>query len=847
MDGESPGSHNALMDVLHVACPAAIAVVFAALPAARLLFTSSGKRLSYSTTRAARARLQWASPVVCLTFIVEAVLCAVRTPVESGEPSSQGSLVYALTSILVWATIGVLLLESTEPCWPAHLLAWTAGVVVDASLFGLSAGALSPASSWGIAVLCVHAIRVSVLLTATAYGCCSVRSTEEGEPGTPEEARGLLSGNGAVHDSDSRPETTAYGSIRNVEAPENTADNTGAPEDEDDEDDREMKDKQQKRVQESGGWLGYLRSFLVFLPFIIPYHHRPTQLWLVVSGLCMLVDRVLTLLIPRQLGILTESLGEMAGSGRVPWQALIVWTVLQFPVSSTTATLQSMASTRISQFSYRRLTETAFAHVMSLSMDYHTGKSSGRVAKAIEQGSNLSSVLTSAFGIAPIVIDFFVAIVYLTSVFDATMGFIIVATSMTHTYCAYKGNALVMKRERGLNEAARAESETLYDAITNWQTVAYHNRAAFEVGRYSRAIRNQTTALRKLLDGFEIVGFGEGLVMTLGEVAAASIVAMRVAKGTTTLGSFIFFITYWDSIRSPITSLSWSVREAASHIVDAEWLYQLLQTKPSVRDRPGARPLRWKGGRVEFKDVNFAYGPDRPIIQDMSFIAEAGQSIALVGETGGGKSTTLKLLYRFYDVTSGSVVIDGQDVRDVTLDSLRESLGAVPQDPSVFDQTIMENVIYARPGATEADVVEACKAARIHHQIMKFREGYSTRLGERGVRLSGGELQRLAIARVMLRRPQIVVLDEATSSVDSATEVAVQAAIRELSRDRTVFTIAHRLSTIVNADMILVVDGGKIVERGTHSELLERGGKYSRLWAMQTTVAVQDNPTRPVS
>lgn len=743
--------------------------------------------------------------------------------------------IYALTSILVWASISVLLLESTAPCWPAHLLAWTAGIAVDAALFGLTARALSLDSPWDIATLCVHATRVFILLAAFIYGCCCVRSSTTGESGTTEETRGLLSGNTTVHDSDSSS-ATAYGSIPDAERGENEDTNEDASGDEDDDGEQEMKDMQQKRLEESGGWLGYLRSFLIFVPYIIPYRHRPTQLWLVVSGLCMLIDRALTLMIPRQLGILTESLGEMAGSGRVPWQALAVWCALQFPVSSTTGTLRSMASTRISQFSYRRLTERAFAHVMSLSMDYHTGKSSGRVAKAIEQGSNLSSVLNSAFGIAPIVIDFFVAIVYLTSVFDATMGFIIIATAMTHTYFAYKGNSMVMKRERGLNEASRAESETLYDAITNWQTVAYHNRAAFELDRFSQAIANQTTALRKLLDGFEFVGLGEGFIMTLGELAAASVVAMRVAKGTTSLGSFVFLISYWDAVRSPMTSLSWSVREAASHIIDAEWLYQLLQTKPSVRDRPGAQPLHWKGGRVEFRDVNFSYGPDRPIIQDMSFTAEAGQSIALVGETGGGKSTTLKLLYRFYDVTSGSIVIDGQDVRDVTLDSLRESLGAVPQDPSVFDQTIMENVIYARPGATEADVVEACKAARIHHQIMKFPEGYNTRLGERGVRLSGGELQRLAIARVMLRRPQIVVLDEATSSVDSDTEVAVQAAIRELSRDRTVFTIAHRLSTIVNADVILVVDGGRIIERGSHRELLEWGGKYSRLWAMQTVV-----------
>ncbi|KAJ6445078.1 heavy metal tolerance protein precursor [Purpureocillium lavendulum] len=757
-----------------------------------------------------------------------------RTALETVGPSNS---LYGLASILVWASIGVLLVESTEPFWPAHLLAWAAGGAVDVLLFGLTANGASLSNTWDIARLCIHLVRVSVFLVAVVYGCLCIRRNPKGESGTDGESRGLLAGSDTGRVPDIDPGSpTAYGSLPHAEASANEDDDPNSPGDEGDDGDQEIKDMQQRRLEEQGGWLGYVRSFLIFLPYIIPYHHRQTQMWLVVSGLCMLLERALTLMIPRQLGILTESLGEMAGSGRVPWRALAIWCALQFPISSATSTLRSMASTRISQFSYRRLTERAFAHVMSLSMDYHTGKSSGRVVKAIEQGSNLSSVLNSVFGIAPIVIDFLVAVVYLTSAFDTTMGFIIVATAMTHTYFAYKGNGMVMKYERGLNEAARAESETLYDSITNWQTVAYHNRASFELERYSKAIWKNTMAMRKFLDGFEYVGLGEGLIMTLGELAAASVVAMRVANGTTSLGSFVFLVSYWDAVRSPMTSLSWSLRDAASHLIDAEWLYQLLQTKPTVRDKPGAQPLRWRGGRVDFKDVGFSYGPDRPIIKDMTFTAEPGQSIALVGETGGGKSTTLKLLYRFYDVTSGSVMIDGQDVRDVTLDSLRESLGAVPQDPSVFDQTIMENVIYARPGATEADVVEACKAARIHHQIMKFPEGYSTRLGERGVRLSGGELQRLAIARVMLRRPQIVVLDEATSSVDSDTEAAVQAAIRELSKDRTVFTVAHRLSTIVNADVILVVDGGRIIERGTHRELLEWGGKYARLWAMQTVV-----------
>ncbi|PNY25294.1 Heavy metal tolerance protein [Tolypocladium capitatum] len=829
------GPSERVAHLLHVACPVAIIVLFAAFPVLRLFTQAKSRRASYSVAATRRNRLVWLSPAVCGTFVVEAILYPLQNQLRPRDSYGQDTTVYALASMLVWAVVSISLLESKEPFWPAYIAAWTAGAVADAVLLRLSSKTISVEGAWDIARLSVHGLRSILFITAVVYGLCSIRRDNKSEagPGAEEETQGLLGGTQSRTRNDAPGHASspaAYGSV-----PDDGGDEGGQVGDgEGDDDEREIKEMQQQRLEEQGGWLGYLRSFVIFLPYILPYKDRPTQLWLLVTAVCIAVERVLTLMIPRQLGILIESLGKMADTGVVPWRDIAIWTVLQFPIRACTSMLEQMASTRVSQFAYRRLTEAAFAHVMTLSMDYHTTKNSGRVSKAIEQGSNLSSVLDSVFGIGPMFIDVVVAIVYLTSYFDSTMGFIIMATALAHLYVAFKGNGLTMSYERELNETSRAQNEVLYDSITNWQTVAYHNRRRFEQERYSRAIWNAVVARRKYFDGSGYINTAESFVMEAGLVAACAVVAMRVAAGTAKLSSFVFLISYWDAIRGPLDSLSWTFRETSSHLIDAEWLYQLLQTKPSVGDRKGARDVRLEGGRVEFKNVSFAYGPDRPIIQDMSFTAEPGQSIALVGETGGGKSTTLKLLYRFYDVSSGSITIDGQDVRDVTLDSLRESLGAVPQDPSVFDQTIMENIIYARPGASEADVVEACKAARIHDQIMKFPDGYGTRLGERGVRLSGGELQRVAMARVMLRRPQIVVLDEATSAVDSDTEALVQQAIRALSAGRTVFTVAHRLSTVVAADMILVVDGGRVVERGTHAELLELGGKYSRLWAMQT-------------
>ncbi|KAG5997445.1 hypothetical protein E4U52_004274, partial [Claviceps spartinae] len=492
----------------------------------------------------------------------------------------------------------------------------------------------------------------------------------------------------------------------------------------------------------------------------------------------------------------------------------------------------SLAGTRISQFAYQQLTTLAFRHVVNLSMDYHTSKSTGRVTKAIEQGSNLGYMLDSLYETAPVFVDFFVALFILSSRFDVTMGFIILATSMVHLYVAYRGNLKTVQIERKVTETSRVENETLYDSITNWQTVAYHNRQEYEESRYATSIWNAIKSQRAMYDFHQYIGMAESGVMKIGQVTAMALVAKRVANGTDSIRSFIFVLSYWATISYPITMLAYNIRAATTHVIDAEWLYQLMQTKPSVQDRPCARDIKIHGGQVEFKNVSFAYDPARPILQDVSFAAQPGKRVALVGETGGGKSTTLKLLYRFYDVTAGSISIDGQDIRDVTLTSLRDILGAVPQDPSVFDQTLMQNLLYARPGASEAEAIEACKAARMMDPPPDYE--VPRRIPDQ----AGGarKLQRLAIARVILRRPKIVVLDEAMSAVDSETESLIQQAIGALSTGRTVFMIAHRLSTVMSADLILVVDQGRVVERGSHGELLDLGGKYARLWNMQTLV-----------
>ena len=327
----------------------------------------------------------------------------------------------------------------------------------------------------------------------------------------------------------------------------------------------------------------------------------------------------------------------------------------------------------------------------------------------------------------------------------------------------------------------------------------------------------------------------QGILVLGGYLLAATIVLQRIAYGQNSIGTFITFVRYWNNVTGPVQTITRSYQGITSMLVDAERLLQLLSLKYAVVDPGPAQALVVKSGEVRFQDVNFAYDNRKQLLQGVSFVVKPGSKIAFVGETGSGKSTLLKLLFRFYDVKEGSITIDGQDIRSVTLHSLREALGIVPQMPALFNKSILENVRYGRLKATDEEVVEACKAAAIHNKIMSFPDQYESMVGERGVRLFGGELQRIAIAQVLLKNPKIVMLDEATSAVDTGTEAIIQDAISTIFEDRTTLVDAHRLSTIVRANTILVVDDGKIIEQGTHSELLEKGGRYKELWVQQTS------------
>lgn len=478
---------------------------------------------------------------------------------------------------------------------------------------------------------------------------------------------------------------------------------------------------------------------------------------------------------------------------------------------------------------------------MSLSMDFHTEKQSGELIRAIDQGQSLTDMTQFMFTeIVPTFVDLAVGFVYVYLLFDIYMSCILVAVGVAYVWLAAKVTASNVKRRRKYNTTRRNQSKIENEGINNWQTVSHFNRGDYECEKYSTAIDEFNRAEFSYYMAMYCGGAAQSFIMILGRMSATILAAYRVSQGSATIGDFVTLTAYWRIVEFPLSQVAWSIRRITSMLTDSERLLQLFQTKASVSDAPQATELVVKNGEVEFESVDFSYDTRKSTLRDISFKARAGQTIALVGETGGGKSTILKLLYRYYDVSSGNIRIDGQDIRNVTLDSLRETFGMVPQDPALFNITIMENVRYARLDATDEEVKEACRAAAIHDKIESFPDEYASTVGERGVKLSGGELQRIAIARAILRQPQIVLLDEATSMIDAETEASIQEALQRLREERTTFIIAHRLSTIQHADLILVIHDGRIVERGTHEELFRSQGKYVALWSKQLSKDVRE-------
>jgi ABC-type transport system involved in Fe-S cluster assembly fused permease/ATPase subunit len=768
--------------------------------------------------------------ITLLAYITEVLYYFSRSIAEPEYEPPKPAAIRCLGSILVWSPILYQIFASKLMRWHPYFGAFVLHFALETTtclISGFSIPAEGKLQNVAFVIGCIRAF-ASLLLMLDAFVILISKHTERSR----DVERQTLLGN----DSSATSISPGYGAIPPGSGAAGNEDDSG---DEDEETghtdrDKDIKEKQAKRLEEEGGWLGYLKAFAVFLPYLFPKDDWTVMGALLVRLLHMLQERVLNLLTPRQLGIITNKLSEP--NPTMPWKDVGLWVLFSYINSyAGLGIIDGLANLVITNSAYRRITLLAYEHVLGLSMDFHTSKDSGEVLKAVEQASSLNSLIEMVlFDICPILLDLVVATYYVTSLFDAYMAFIILFMGAMYISVGWYFTGLSQPKRRDYVEKQRTESSTVNETVHNWQTVAYFNRLAFEHSRYAANIMNTIRAQYSYY--FRSMGghAAQDMITTFGFAACCVFGMTQIVSGRKRVGDLVTLIMYWGTLTSPLYVLSYSYRHISSSLIDAERLLQVLNTKPSVADQDGATELVVKEGKVEFKEAEFAYDVRKPIIKGVSLQAEGGQTIAFVGETGGGKSTMLKLLFRFYDITAGSIMIDGQDLRSVTQSSLREALGLVPQDPVLFNQTIRQNLRYARLEATDAEIEDACRAAAIHDDIQSFPDKYDSKVGERGVKLSGGQLQRIAIARVLLKNPKIVLLDEATSAIDSATEEQIQTAFRKLSKGRTTFVIAHRLSTIVEADQILVIEKGEIIERGKHHELLDAGGKYSELWSKQT-------------
>ncbi|ESX46636.1 ABC transporter ATP-binding protein/permease [Mesorhizobium sp. C416B] len=490
---------------------------------------------------------------------------------------------------------------------------------------------------------------------------------------------------------------------------------------------------------------------------------------------------------------------------------------------------------RVGQYAVRQLAFRTFVHMHQLSLRFHLERRTGGLSRIIERGTKGIETIVRfiMLNTAPTILEFALT----TGIFAYTYGWkyvvVVAATVWLYVWFTVRASDWRISIRRDMNDSDTDANTKAIDSLLNYETVKYFNNEGMEAERFDRSMARYEMAATRIWTSLGWLNFGQGIIFGLGTVIVMCMSALEVQAGTQTVGDFVFINAMLMQLSVPLNFIGFIYREIRQGLTDIEQMFDLLDVPQEITDKPDAKPLAVTAGKVEFRDVHFAYDPNRKILKGVSFEVPAGKTVAIVGPSGAGKSTISRLLFRFYDVQGGQVLIDGQDVRDVTQASLRGAIGMVPQDTVLFNDTIAYNIRYGRIGASEEDMQKAAELAQIGPFIERLPEGYRSMVGERGLKLSGGEKQRVAIARTILKAPPILMLDEATSALDSHTEQEIQAALDLVSKGRTTIVIAHRLSTVITADEIIVLKDGEIAERGTHAELMRQHGLYASMWDRQ--------------
>jgi ATP-binding cassette, subfamily B, heavy metal transporter len=576
------------------------------------------------------------------------------------------------------------------------------------------------------------------------------------------------------------------------------------------------------------------------VPMLLPYlwEYR----WRVVLALaCLIAAKLANVGVPLVLKEVVDGLAPERAVIAVPFALLVAYGGLRL---STTlfAELRDVVFVRVTQRAIRRIGLNVFRHLHSLSLRFHLERQTGGVSRDIERGSSGISTLLSymLFSIIPVILEFGLVAAVLYAKFDwrfvgVTFAAVIVYLAFTFTVSEWR-----IGIRRRANELDSKANTRAIDSLLNYETVKYFNNEEYEARRYDEHLDQYESAAVQSEASLGLLNIGQSIIIAAAVTLLMILAAEGVAARTLTLGDLVLVNGLLIQLYIPLNFLGMVYREIKQSLIDMDRMFRLLDENREIEDRPGATSVPQGAGRVCFEGVDFSYDPRRRILFGVSFEIPPGHKVAVVGASGAGKSTLARLLYRFYDVSAGRITVNGVDIRDLAQASLRAAIGIVPQDTVLFNDTIYYNIQYGRPDATREEVIGAAKAAHIHDFVESLPDQYEATVGERGLKLSGGEKQRVAIARAILKNPRILIFDEATSALDSATEQGIQDELARIARGHTTLVIAHRLSTVMDADQILVLDGGRIVERGTHRELLGQGGAYARMWALQQEAAAHE-------
>ncbi len=576
---------------------------------------------------------------------------------------------------------------------------------------------------------------------------------------------------------------------------------------------------------------------------LLPYLWR--YRWRVGFALSFLVGaKVANVGVPILLKGLVDALsfkpGDPAALLVVPAGLVVAYGALRLSTSLFTE-LRELVFAKATEGTSRSISLQVFRHLHALSLRFHLERQTGGMTRDIERGRRAvqSLISYSLYNVFPTLIEVGLVLTLLAVKFDAWFAWITIAALVFYIGFTISVTEWRTQFRKRMNELDSAAHSRAIDALLNYETVKYFNNEDFEARRYDENLEGLRRAALKSQSTLSLLNTGQQLIIATALVAMLWRATLGVTQGRLTLGDLVMINAFMIQLYIPLNFLGVIYREIKQALTDLDKMFTLLDRHREVDDLPGAEPLVVGAGRVRFEHVSFAYDPARPILHDVSFEIPPGKTVAVVGPSGAGKSTLARLLYRFYDIDAGAITIDGQELRSVTQASLRAAIGIVPQDTVLFNDTVEYNIAYGRPGASRAEVEAVARAAHIHDFIAATPQGYETMVGERGLKLSGGEKQRVAIARTLLKNPPLLIFDEATSALDSANERAIQAELRAVSQGKTALVIAHRLSTVVDAHEIVVLDAGRVAERGAHAELLARGGRYAEMWRLQ-----QSTPAR---